>query len=52
MRIVHIDSGIKATWRYTKGKDIAAACGQLALKKVSNNIDNKVYKRETPFQAV
>lgn len=23
------------TWRYTKGKDIAAACGQLALKKVS-----------------
>lgn len=25
-------SGIVATWRYTKGKDIAAACGQLALK--------------------
>jgi 23S rRNA (adenine2503-C2)-methyltransferase len=25
--------GIVATWRYTKGKDIAAACGQLALKK-------------------
>ncbi len=23
--------GIKTTWRYTKGKDIAAACGQLAL---------------------
>jgi len=24
---------IVATWRYTKGKDIAAACGQLALQK-------------------
>lgn len=23
--------GISTTWRYTKGKDIAAACGQLAL---------------------
>jgi 23S rRNA (adenine2503-C2)-methyltransferase len=27
------DAGINATWRYTKGKDIAAACGQLALQK-------------------
>ncbi len=27
--------GIRATWRYTKGDDIAAACGQLALKKSS-----------------
>ncbi len=26
---------ITTTWRYTKGKDIAAACGQLALKKGS-----------------
>lgn len=26
-------SGVRSTWRYTKGKDIAAACGQLALKK-------------------
>jgi 23S rRNA (adenine2503-C2)-methyltransferase len=25
--------GVVVTWRYTKGKDIAAACGQLALKK-------------------
>lgn len=25
--------GLIVTWRYTKGKDIAAACGQLALKK-------------------
>ncbi len=24
-------AGINTTWRYTKGKDIAAACGQLAL---------------------
>ncbi len=24
---------INTTWRYTKGKDIAAACGQLALQK-------------------
>ncbi len=27
------DRGIPTTWRYTKGKDIAAACGQLALQK-------------------
>lgn len=27
------DRGINTTWRYTKGKDIAAACGQLALQK-------------------
>ncbi len=26
-----VDRGINTTWRYTKGKDIAAACGQLAL---------------------
>ena len=25
--------GIRSTWRYTKGDDIAAACGQLALQK-------------------
>lgn len=28
--------GIVTTWRYTKGKDIAAACGQLALKKANS----------------
>ncbi len=26
-------AGMNTTWRYTKGKDIAAACGQLALQK-------------------
>jgi 23S rRNA (adenine2503-C2)-methyltransferase len=26
------EKGVNATWRYTKGKDIAAACGQLALQ--------------------
>jgi 23S rRNA (adenine2503-C2)-methyltransferase len=26
-------AGLCVTWRYTKGKDIAAACGQLALQK-------------------
>lgn len=26
------EAGINTTWRYTKGKDIAAACGQLALQ--------------------
>lgn len=30
------EAGITTTWRYTKGKDIAAACGQLALKKSLN----------------
>lgn len=30
-REILTDAGIVTTWRYTKGKDIAAACGQLAL---------------------
>lgn len=29
---------IVTTWRYTKGKDIAAACGQLALKSSPLNV--------------
>ncbi len=32
-RAILESKGIVTTWRYTKGKDIAAACGQLALKK-------------------
>jgi 23S rRNA (adenine2503-C2)-methyltransferase len=32
-REVLLGAGINTTWRYTKGKDIAAACGQLALKE-------------------
>ncbi len=32
-RRILTDAGIVTTWRYTKGKDIAAACGQLALKE-------------------
>ncbi len=31
--------GVRNTCRYTKGKDIAAACGQLALKKVEPLVD-------------
>jgi 23S rRNA (adenine2503-C2)-methyltransferase len=31
-RSILVDAGINTTWRYTKGKDIAAACGQLALQ--------------------
>ena len=27
------DRGLNVTWRFTKGKDIAAACGQLALRE-------------------
>lgn len=27
-----VNAGINTTWRYTKGKDIAAACGQLAMQ--------------------
>lgn len=30
------DRGINTTWRYTKGVDIAAACGQLALQQASD----------------
>lgn len=30
-RAILEEAGINTTWRYTKGKDIAAACGQLAL---------------------
>ena len=32
-REILLEAGINTTWRYTKGKDIAAACGQLALKE-------------------
>lgn len=32
-REVLLSHNIVTTWRYTKGKDIAAACGQLALQK-------------------
>lgn len=32
-RAILESKGVVVTWRYTKGKDIAAACGQLALKK-------------------
>lgn len=32
-----LDRKIPTTWRYTKGKDIAAACGQLALQKKEEN---------------
>lgn len=32
-RNILTNRGVRSTWRYTKGKDIAAACGQLALKK-------------------
>ncbi|KAG6559527.1 putative dual-specificity RNA methyltransferase RlmN [Candidatus Rhabdochlamydia oedothoracis] len=32
-REILLSSNIVTTWRYTKGKDIAAACGQLALQK-------------------
>lgn len=35
-REILVDEGIATTWRYTKGKDIAAACGQLALKKMDS----------------
>ena len=31
--------GISTTWRYTKGKDINAACGQLAIKHRLDNSD-------------
>ncbi|MGR3911837.1 MAG: 23S rRNA (adenine(2503)-C(2))-methyltransferase RlmN [Candidatus Rhabdochlamydia sp.] len=31
-RQILVDAKIPTTWRYTKGKDIAAACGQLALQ--------------------
>lgn len=32
-RKILMDHQVMTTWRYTKGKDIAAACGQLALRK-------------------
>jgi len=32
-RRILLSRRIPTTWRYTKGKDIAAACGQLALQK-------------------
>jgi len=32
-REILMSRGINTTWRFTKGKDIAAACGQLALQE-------------------
>ena len=34
-RLTLSQGGLKSTQRYTKGKDIEAACGQLALKRQS-----------------
>jgi 23S rRNA (adenine2503-C2)-methyltransferase len=33
-RKILLNRKIPTTWRYTKGKDIAAACGQLALQQI------------------
>ncbi|MEI6242132.1 MAG: 23S rRNA (adenine(2503)-C(2))-methyltransferase RlmN [Chlamydiota bacterium] len=33
---IMIEEGIPTTWRYTKGKDISAACGQLALQDLAS----------------
>lgn len=35
-RRILVSHEIVTTWRYTKGKDIAAACGQLALKEAGS----------------
>ena len=37
-RSILVEGGINTTWRYTKGKDIAAACGQLALQKSEDSL--------------
>jgi 23S rRNA (adenine2503-C2)-methyltransferase len=37
------DAAIPTTWRYTKGKDIAAACGQLALALYTERGSNNSY---------
>ena len=39
--------GLRTTWRYTKGQDIAAACGQLALKKSSSDCTSDPALAET-----
>lgn len=41
-REILTDSGITTTWRYTKGKDIAAACGQLALQQKKESSTEKL----------
>lgn len=38
-RAVLEEAGINTTWRYTKGVDIAAACGQLAMDPKNNMKD-------------
>ncbi|MBI3508151.1 MAG: 23S rRNA (adenine(2503)-C(2))-methyltransferase RlmN [Chlamydiia bacterium] len=37
-RAILEEANITTTWRYTKGKDIAAACGQLALQKTEEAV--------------
>jgi len=39
-REILINAKIPTTWRYTKGKDIAAACGQLALVEKMTTINS------------
>ncbi|MGD0665774.1 MAG: 23S rRNA (adenine(2503)-C(2))-methyltransferase RlmN [Rhabdochlamydiaceae bacterium] len=39
-REILLDAKIPTTWRYTKGKDIAAACGQLALVEKTSTINS------------
>ncbi|NGX50333.1 MAG: putative dual-specificity RNA methyltransferase RlmN [Chlamydiae bacterium] len=48
-RSILTDGGVRSTWRYTKGKDIAAACGQLALKQKNllNMVPNQYKVTET-----
>ena len=35
-------AGLETTWRYTKGKDIAAACGQLALQEAEKTEESSL----------
>jgi 23S rRNA (adenine2503-C2)-methyltransferase len=45
--------GMVTTWRYTKGKDIAAACGQLALKAENDLLKWGVpKKREAEYSSL
>lgn len=48
-RAILESKGIVVTWRYTKGKDIAAACGQLALKTEKDTLLSFPIKPEKPI---
>lgn len=48
-RAILEEGGLNTTWRYTKGKDIAAACGQLALQETQEAQEDSTSQEKALF---